>query len=199
VTDFVDSEIAQRKWDRASRNYDLFTFGDDRRLGPHKRRLFQKVSGATLMVAAGTGNDFKFFSPGVTLTAIDISPKMLERAEAKASAYAGRIELRQMDVCNLDLPAATFDTVVTVSLGGPYFFLIPAKISAGSSVPAGIEIRRQAAITRPLTAGGSSRIAISSFPLSEMNSLPESSGLIEPFFSAASKARRPSKTRPTFM
>jgi hypothetical protein len=37
-------------------------------------------------------------NPGVTLTAIDIGPKMLETAEAKANAYAGRIELRQMDV-----------------------------------------------------------------------------------------------------
>ena len=39
---------------------------------------------------------------------------MLERAKPKADAYAGTIELREMDVCNLDFPAATFDTVVTV-------------------------------------------------------------------------------------
>jgi ubiquinone/menaquinone biosynthesis C-methylase UbiE len=107
-------QATQRKWDRASRNYDLFTFGDDRRLGPHKRKLFQRASGSTLMVAAGTGNDFKFFPPGLTLTAIDISPVMLEKAKAKAGAYVGRIELREMDVCNLDFPAATFDTAVTV-------------------------------------------------------------------------------------
>ena len=107
------TKSAQEKWDRASRNYDLFTFGDDQRLGPYKRRLFRKVSGSTLMVAAGTGNDFKFFPPDLTLTAIDISPKMLERAKPKADAYAGTIELRQMDVCNLDFPDAAFDTIVT--------------------------------------------------------------------------------------
>jgi ubiquinone/menaquinone biosynthesis C-methylase UbiE len=65
------------------------------------------------MVAAGTGNDFKFFPPGLTVTAIDISPKMLERAKSKADAYAGTIELRQMDVCKLDFPNDAFDTVVT--------------------------------------------------------------------------------------
>jgi len=45
--------------------------------------VVQQVRGATLMVAAGTGNDFKFFPPGQHIIAIDISPKMLERAAQK--------------------------------------------------------------------------------------------------------------------
>ena len=109
----MDTET-QRKWDEASRSLDLFTWGDDRRLGPHKRRLFSKTRGATLMVAAGTGNDFKFFPPGQHIVAIDISPKMLERAAQKAAAYPGTLELRVMDVCELPFAEASFDTVVTV-------------------------------------------------------------------------------------
>ena len=81
----MDTET-QLKWDAASRNFDLFTFGDDHRLGPHKRRLFGKMHGAILMVAAGTGNDFRFFPPGQSIIAIDISPKMLARAAKKAAA-----------------------------------------------------------------------------------------------------------------
>jgi ubiquinone/menaquinone biosynthesis C-methylase UbiE len=104
----------QHKWDKASRTFDLFTFADDRRLGSYKRRLFTKMQGATLMVAAGTGNDFKFFPPGQRIVAIDISPKMIERAARKATAYQGTIELRQMDVCELDFADNTFDTVATV-------------------------------------------------------------------------------------
>jgi ubiquinone/menaquinone biosynthesis C-methylase UbiE len=103
----------QRKWDAASRTLDFFSFAEDRRIGPHKRRLFAKMRGATLMVAAGTGNDFKFFPPNMDVVAIDISPKMLERAATKAGAYRGSIELRQMDVCNLEFPDAAFDTVAT--------------------------------------------------------------------------------------
>jgi ubiquinone/menaquinone biosynthesis C-methylase UbiE len=103
----MDTET-QRKWDEASRTFDWFTFGDDHRLGPHKRRLFGKIRGATLMVAAGTGNDFKFFPPGQQIVAIDISPKMLERAAKKAAAYPGTIELRVMDVCELPFPDANF-------------------------------------------------------------------------------------------
>jgi ubiquinone/menaquinone biosynthesis C-methylase UbiE len=107
-------EATRRKWDAASRTFDFVTFGDDRRLGPHKRRLFTKMRGETLMVAAGTGNDFQFFPPGRHVMAIDISPKMLERAAKKAVAYPGTIELREMDVCELPFPDSTFDTVATV-------------------------------------------------------------------------------------
>jgi ubiquinone/menaquinone biosynthesis C-methylase UbiE len=104
----------QHKWDAASRNFDLFSYGDDRRLGPHKRRLFEKMQGAALMLATGTGNDFRFFPPGRSIVAIDISAKMLERAAKKAGVYEGTIELRQMDACQLEFADNTFDTIVTV-------------------------------------------------------------------------------------
>src|SRR6516165_11158943 len=104
----------QHKWDRVSGSFDFVSFGDDQRLGPHKRRLFEKMHGAILMVAAGTGNDFRFFPPGQSIIAIDISPKMLARAANQAAAYNGTIELRQMDVCQMPFPSDTFDTVVTV-------------------------------------------------------------------------------------
>lgn len=107
-------EATQRKWDAASRSFDLLTFADDRRLGVHKRRLFAKVRGKTLLVAAGTGNDFKFLPPDLDLLGIDISPKMLERAERKAARYPGTIALKVMDVCHLDLPDDSVDTVATV-------------------------------------------------------------------------------------
>lgn len=104
----------QRKWDAASRTLDFFTFAEDRRLGPHKRRLFEKMRSATLLVAAGTGNDFKFLPPNRQVVSIDISPKMLERAAKKAAEYSGTIELHEMDVCDLKFADATFDTVLTV-------------------------------------------------------------------------------------
>ena len=104
----------ERKWDKASRSFDFLTFADDHRLGPHKRRLFARMRGKILMVAAGTGNDFRFFPPGQTIVAIDISAKMLERAAKKGGAYNGTLELRQMDVCELPFADDSFDTVATV-------------------------------------------------------------------------------------
>jgi ubiquinone/menaquinone biosynthesis C-methylase UbiE len=110
----VMEDRTREKWDRASRALDLFAVGDNRRLGAHKRELFSKVRGETLMVAAGTGNDFEFFPAGHQMLAIDISPKMLERAAKKAAACGGNIELREMDVCALPFPDASFETVATV-------------------------------------------------------------------------------------
>ena len=104
----------QKKWDRASRTYDLFAKAEDRRLGSEKQRLLAKARGRTLHVAAGTGNDFKFFPPGMDIVSIDISPKMLEQARSKAASYKGSIELREADVHDLSDPDGTFDTVATI-------------------------------------------------------------------------------------
>jgi ubiquinone/menaquinone biosynthesis C-methylase UbiE len=104
----------QKKWDRASRTYDLFAKVEDMRLGSEKHRLLAKARGKTLHVAAGTGNDFKFFPPGMDIVSIDISPKMLEQARSKAATYRGSIELREADVHDLSDPDDTFDTVATV-------------------------------------------------------------------------------------
>jgi ubiquinone/menaquinone biosynthesis C-methylase UbiE len=104
----------QNKWDRASRTYDFFAAVDDKRLGTEKQNLLAKARGKTLHVAAGTGNDFKFFPVGMDIVSIDISPRMLEQAKIKAAAYKGSIQLREADVHNLDYPEATFDTVTTV-------------------------------------------------------------------------------------
>ena len=101
------------KWDRASRTYDLVTWGEEQRFGAAKRRLFAKMAGECLMVAAGTGNDFRYFPVGLTITAIDISPAMVERARPKSALHGDRLQLLVMDVQALEFDDATFDTVVT--------------------------------------------------------------------------------------
>ena len=103
----------QTKWDRASRTYDFMTWGDELRYGDAKRHLFAKMAGRCFMVAAGTGHDFQFFPAGLAITAVDISPAMVERARQRALAYKGSLDVRIMDVQELEYPDRTFDTVVT--------------------------------------------------------------------------------------
>jgi ubiquinone/menaquinone biosynthesis C-methylase UbiE len=103
----------QAKWDFASRTYDLITWGEERRFAAAKVRLFAKMRGRCFMVAAGTGNDFRHFPSGLTITAVDISPGMAEQARRKAASYDGPLDVRVMDVQALGFPDATFDTVVT--------------------------------------------------------------------------------------
>jgi len=103
-----------RKWDDAVRGYDLMQgYGLQWRWAPWKRRFFSTMRGKVLFLAVGTGQDIQFFPPGQHITAIDISEKMLERARPRAARYAGRLELRQLDVHDLDYPGGTFDQVFT--------------------------------------------------------------------------------------
>jgi ubiquinone/menaquinone biosynthesis C-methylase UbiE len=103
----------KRKWDFSAGFYDLLAYGPERRWAPAKRELFAHMDGKVLFVAAGTGQDIPFFPPGRDIVGIDISPRMLDKAASRAARYAGRLELRVMDVHALDFPDHSFDQVVT--------------------------------------------------------------------------------------
>lgn len=105
---------AREKWDWLSLTYDLMTFGEDRRQGGEKRRLFAKIHGRTLLVAVGTGNDLKYLPSDCNLIAIDISPRMIQRARTKARSEGGNIRMVLTDAQRLPFADQTFDTVLTV-------------------------------------------------------------------------------------
>jgi len=101
------------KWNSASKYFDFANLGIERRYGEYKRMLFTKCRGKVLLVAAGTGLDFPYFPKGLEITAIDFSPKMVEKAKEKSGAYTGKLEVVEADVMNLDFPDESFDTVAT--------------------------------------------------------------------------------------
>lgn len=105
---------ARAKWDWLSLTYDLMTFGEDRRQGGEKRRLFAKISGRTLLVSVGTGNDLKYLPPDRDVVAIDISPRMMDRARTKARRTGGGVGLVLSDVERLAFADRSFDTVLAV-------------------------------------------------------------------------------------
>lgn len=106
--------LTQKKWDSAARTYDLMNgYGPEKRWAPFKRRLYSLMRGKVLFVAIGTGLDIQFFPPGQEIVAVDISPRMLERARPRADVYPGTIALRLADVHDLNDPDGTFDQVFT--------------------------------------------------------------------------------------
>ena len=88
-------------------------YGPEKRWAPYKKRLFSGMEGTILFLAVGTGLDITCFPPGKDITGIDISPKMLAKAEPRAAAYRGNLTLRIMDVHEMDFPDASFDQVYT--------------------------------------------------------------------------------------
>ena len=106
--------LTRKKWDRAAGSYDLMNgYGQEIRWAPFKRRLFERMQGRIIFASIGTGQDIQFFPPGRDITGIDISSGMLDRARPRAAAYPGKLELREVDVHELDYPDGTFDQAFT--------------------------------------------------------------------------------------
>jgi ubiquinone/menaquinone biosynthesis C-methylase UbiE len=104
------------KWDHAARSLDLMSgYGPEWRWGPAKRAMFSRMlpNAKILFLALGTGLDIKHFPVGHTITAIDISPKMLINAQARIAAYDGTLEAVVMDVHDMSFPNESFDQIFT--------------------------------------------------------------------------------------
>jgi ubiquinone/menaquinone biosynthesis C-methylase UbiE len=110
----VPDLVTQAKWDRLAPRFDTMAArGAEKRWEPFKRALFANMQGRILFLALGTGLDIQFFPPGRNITAIDISPKMLEEAKERIAAYDGRIEALVMDVHEMNFEPESFDQVFT--------------------------------------------------------------------------------------
>jgi ubiquinone/menaquinone biosynthesis C-methylase UbiE len=84
------------------------------RAGAMRRRIFGKAAGSILDVACGSGENFPHYGKGVTsITAIELSPKMLQHARGQAQKLGLKIDLRVMDAQQLEFPDDSFDTVVS--------------------------------------------------------------------------------------
>ena len=105
--------ITQRRWDKASGAYDLFSSGAERRWEAAKRESLSHVRGRVLFLAVGTGLEVPFFPSGLDITGMDISWGMLSQAKSRAAVYEGEFRLAQSDVEHLAFRDDAFDAVVT--------------------------------------------------------------------------------------
>ena len=104
----------QKKWDKAAPHFDIMAGGGaEKRWKPFKQILFSNMEGNILFLALGTGLDIPTFPKGKSITAIDISPKMLEVARPRVDEYDGSITTEVMDVHDLKYAENSFDQVFT--------------------------------------------------------------------------------------
>ncbi len=104
----------QAKWYKAAPNFDIMAGkGAEERWAPFKTELFRHMDGNILFLALGTGLDIATFPTGKNITAIDISPKMLEVAQPRIDNYEGTITAHAMDVHDLNFEDNSFDQVFT--------------------------------------------------------------------------------------
>jgi len=107
------TETARRRWNRTAGFYDyMMAFMERVRLRKYRKLLWSRVeSSRVLEIGVGTGQNFPYYPTDAEITAVDFSEKMLERARNRATRQEVGVDLRQMDVQNLEFEDNTFDTV----------------------------------------------------------------------------------------
>ncbi|SIQ58324.1 phosphatidylethanolamine N-methyltransferase /phosphatidyl-N-methylethanolamine N-methyltransferase [Paracoccus thiocyanatus] len=112
----MDIEAIRSSYSRWAPIYDR-TFGAATNIG--RRRAVDYINrrgGSVLEVGVGTGLSLEHYGPGTSVTGIDFSQEMLDKAIAKVQRLGLRQvrELRQMDARALDFPDGHFDTVTAM-------------------------------------------------------------------------------------
>ena len=108
-----DTERVRRQYDRTAGRYDdLIGFAERVLFGGGREWVCSRARGEVLEIAAGTGRNLPFYGEGVGLTAVELSPAMLEIARGRAEALGREADLRVGDAQDLPFPEARFDAVV---------------------------------------------------------------------------------------
>src|SRR6266508_460563 len=101
------------RYDRRARLYDRMTRGSERVMMPGRAALWQCVHGPRVLeVGMGTGKSMPYYHSGISVTAIDLSLRMLDQARMHAARDRIAVDLREADVQMLPFPDASFDTAI---------------------------------------------------------------------------------------
>jgi len=105
----------QNAYDEIDDQYEKKVWFDQHILGVARltQKLLSKATGKILDVACGTGLNIPLFPAGSDITAVDLSPNMLEVARANATKHGLNVNLTVMDAEHLEFSDGSFDTVVS--------------------------------------------------------------------------------------
>lgn len=108
------TEAIKRRYNRIAKFFDLSEAMMDRgKMKEWRKMVWQQTEGKVLEVGVGTGKNIEYYPENIEATAIDFSEKMLEKAKDRAKRLGKKVDLRLMDVEQLEFPDETFDTVIT--------------------------------------------------------------------------------------
>jgi ubiquinone/menaquinone biosynthesis C-methylase UbiE len=108
-----ERDAAREHYNRVAKLYDLVEVLDERTFRPWRQKLLSLAGGRVLEVGVGTGKNFPWYPPGVSLTGIDIAEKMLAAARQRARRLGLAVDLHLADVQALEFRRGVFDTAVS--------------------------------------------------------------------------------------
>src|SRR5215218_9223872 len=100
-----ETERLKRIWEKQAPKYDRsIAFWERILFGDGRQWVCSRAQGEVLEVAIGTGRNLAFYPAGVSLTGIDLSPPMLERARERARELGMEADLWEGDAQDLPFP-----------------------------------------------------------------------------------------------
>ncbi len=108
------TQLTRARYDRIAGIYDCLERPLETRCFQQWRTMFwERVQGPRVLeIGVGTGKNMPFYRKGWQITAIDLSPRMLEQAKRRAEREHVEVDLRLGDAQALPFADASFDTVI---------------------------------------------------------------------------------------
>jgi ubiquinone/menaquinone biosynthesis C-methylase UbiE len=123
----VETERVREVQDKEAPRYDRqISFFERILFGGGREWVCSRADGEVLELAAGTLRNLPFYTPGVKITAVELSPQMAAIGRKRAESLGRSVDLRVGDVQQLEFADESFDTV-TCTLG---FCTIPDTTAA---------------------------------------------------------------------
>jgi ubiquinone/menaquinone biosynthesis C-methylase UbiE len=107
------TEKIRRRYSRIAPFYDFMEKPMEIMFSGWRQELLKQVTGKVLEIGVGTGKNLEYYPADVEVTAIDFSPRMIEKAREKTTKINYKINLMVMDTQDLKFPDNSFDTIVT--------------------------------------------------------------------------------------
>ncbi|ORC34702.1 SAM-dependent methyltransferase [Marispirochaeta aestuarii] len=109
-----DQERIQRRYDRIAPLYDLLERPMEASFVAWRVQLLTKAAGRVLEVGVGTGKNLPYYPPDVSVTGIDFSREMIERARSRVESQGlDNVTLIEMNAEELSFEDNSFDTIVS--------------------------------------------------------------------------------------
>ncbi len=102
------------RYERIAPFYDTMETFNERRFQVWREQLWSLVEGPKVLeVGVGTGKNMAYYPENAKVTAVDLTPGMVQRARRRAEELGLDVSVQLGDVQDLDIADQTFDQIVS--------------------------------------------------------------------------------------